>query len=61
MKNEDVTVSAQMPDSEAQAILTFLKRATFTDYMRHAASHDEAWLMFYASEKLRDAIQASST
>jgi len=56
MGEQTVTVAVDLPLDHAWAFAQFLKRAGHSDYLRLAKDSDEAYLMLYAGETLRDAL-----
>ena len=58
--NDDtISIKVQWERAEAEAIAEFLKRAGHSDYRRLACNDDEAFVMLYAADKLRDALAAA--
>jgi hypothetical protein len=56
MKNDEITITATLTDSQALALAQFLKRVGLEDYKGLAADTDEAYAMLDAGEKVRAAL-----
>jgi hypothetical protein len=54
--NTMVTLKLELKTAEALAIAEFLKRTTFADYKVNAKSENDAYLMMYACDKIRIAL-----
>lgn len=52
----NITPYVELPDDQAWALAQFLKRVSFEDYRKLAASDEEAGQMFCAGEILRKAL-----
>jgi hypothetical protein len=56
MTEQAVSIALDLSFEEAWALAQFLKRVGYSDYRRLATSNDEAYLMQYGGEKLREAL-----
>ena len=50
-------LTIELPDEQAWALAQFLKRVGIDHYRALAVDQQEAWLMYEAGERVRDALR----
>jgi hypothetical protein len=51
--------TVELTEDQALAYAQFLKRVCFSDYSGYSVDKDEAFLMMYAGERIREALASA--
>ena len=54
--DKPIRLTVELTQAQAWQFAQFLKRVSFREYRVNAQNEDEAYLMQYAGEKIRDAL-----